>query len=151
MCTSLCIVELHANAHATSDALNAPLQNVPNVKFTSDRFHIERSSLVGEGSVAGDDERAGNAREVGRKVLSESVDEVFLFGIAPNVREGQNDQRKARRLATLESRRCGCHRFWRLGLCRCDSAWRKPINPHGFGDILESLRPKIGELGPYAA
>jgi hypothetical protein len=38
-----------------------------------------------EGGVSGDNECAGNTRQIGRQTLSDAIDEIFLLGITSDV------------------------------------------------------------------
>ena len=81
-------------------------------------------------------QRSGHARQVGRQVLSDAVDEIFLLRIAANISEGQNDDGKARRDVFL--------RAWdwrRLRLLRLADFER--INADWLGDVLELGGAKI--------
>jgi hypothetical protein len=79
MCARLRLDELDVDTDTIPAALNAALQNVPDVQFAPDLLQIDRLTLEGKSSVAADDERSGHARQVGRQVLSDAVDEIFLL------------------------------------------------------------------------
>ena len=94
--------------------------------------------FVGEGRVAGDDERARDAREVGGEALGNAVGEVFLFVIAADICERQHDEG--------ETRRGGFFGRWgrcelRVGGC----AGVKRIDADRLGDVLELGRAKIAD------
>ena len=64
-------------------------------------------SLVGEGGVAADHEDAGQARQIRGQALGHAVDEIIMRGIAAQIGEGQNDERRfARRRGAAGRRRC---------------------------------------------
>ena len=89
--------ELHVDAHSAAAALNAALENIANVQFASDLLGVDRLAFVGEGGVARDDEGVGDARKVGRQAFRDSVDEMFVLGVAAKTGEGQHHDRQARR------------------------------------------------------
>ena len=76
-------------------------------------------------------------REVGRQALGDAVDKIVLPGIAPEIGEGKNHDRKAR-----GSRFFG--RWGRRGLRLGRRADFKRIDPDRLGDVLELGRAKIG-------
>ena len=104
MRASLGFDELHVDAHASTGALHAAFEHVADVEFAPDLRHIAGLAFVGEGRVAGDDEGAGNAREVGRQTLRYAVDEIFLLRIAADVGEGQDNHGEARGTGTVRLR-----------------------------------------------
>ena len=83
--------ELDVDAQPIAGALNAALQHITHVQLAPDLLQIDVFSLVGEGSVAPDHERPGDAREIGGQALRHAIDEVFLLGIAAEIGEGQDD------------------------------------------------------------
>ena len=101
MTAGLGVDELHVDPHPISATLNAALENVADVQLAPDRLHVERLALVGESRIAGDHDSAADTREVGRQALRDPVDEMFLFGVAPDIGERQDDNRKARRARFL--------------------------------------------------
>ncbi len=96
MLTRFGVDELHIDAHAVSAALNAALEDIANVQLAPDLFQIDGLALVSEGSVAPDNERASNARKIGRQALRDPVDEMLLLRVAADVGERQDDHREAR-------------------------------------------------------
>ena len=84
-------------------ALDAALQHIADVQLAADLLHIERLALVGEGRVAGDDEGAANARQIGRQALRDPVDEMLLLRSAADVGERQDDDREAGRARLVGS------------------------------------------------
>ena len=95
--------ELHVDAHAVSAALNAALEDIADVQFAPDRLHVERLAFVGESRIAGDHERAANAREIGRQALGDPVDEMLLLRVAADIGERQDDDRQARRRGSSDA------------------------------------------------
>ena len=80
--------ELHIDVHAIAAALNAALDDIADVQFTSDRLHIERLAFVGKRCISGDYDAASYAREIGRQALGDPVDEMLLHGIATEIGDG---------------------------------------------------------------
>ena len=87
-------------------------------------------ALEGEGGVAGDHEAVADARQVGGEVLGDAVGEIVLARIAGEVREGQDDDREARRAGLLRRGR-------RRGLCPGCLADFERIDPDRLGNVLE--------------
>ena len=83
--------KLHAHAHARAAALDASLEHVADVEVAADLSHVDGFALVGEGGVAGDDERPRNAGEIARQALRDPVHEMVLLGAAAEVQERQHD------------------------------------------------------------
>jgi len=79
--------ELNIDAHAAVAALHAAFEHVADIEFASDLRNVVGLALVGEGGIAGDDERAGEPGEVGGEALGHSFHEVLLLRIAPDVCE----------------------------------------------------------------
>ena len=78
------------------------------------------------------------AREVGREVLRDPVDEMLLLGIAADIGEGQDDDR--------EARRGGFFGRWGVrGLRLRGHADFKRIDPDRLGDVLELGRAEVGD------
>ena len=94
MRAGVAIDQLYVNAHAVAPALHPPLQRVAHVQVAADLPEIDRFTLVGEGGVAGDDERAGNTRQIDGEALGDAVGKIFLFVIAPDICKRKDDQRK---------------------------------------------------------
>ena len=97
MIAGLGIDELDVDAHAVAAALHRAFEDIAHVQFAADLLQIDGLALVGEGGVAPDDERAGDAREVGGQALGHAIDEIFLLGIAADIGEGENDDGETRR------------------------------------------------------
>jgi hypothetical protein len=90
--------ELHVDAHAIAAALNAALDDIADVQFTSDCLHVERLAFVRKRRISGDYDAASYARKIGREALGDPVDEMLLLEIATQIGEGQHDHREAWRL-----------------------------------------------------
>ena len=98
--------------NAIAAALHAAFEHVAHVEFATDLLEVDRLALVGEGSVARDDKRAANARQIGGQALGHAVDEIFLFRIAADIGERQDDNRETR---------------WpRIVVEVCDGEWASP-------------------------
>jgi hypothetical protein len=66
MITRFGVDELDVDAHAVSAALDAALEDTADVQLAPDRLCLERLALVCERRMAGDHDRASNARKIGR-------------------------------------------------------------------------------------
>jgi hypothetical protein len=88
--------KLDVDAHAVSATLDAAFEDITHVQLAADLLQVDRLALIGERTVAPDHERSSNARQIGREALGDPVDEGFLLRVAADIREGQDDNRKAR-------------------------------------------------------
>src|SRR6516165_6285676 len=114
MSSALGIDKLDVDPYTITAALNAPLQNVTDVELSADLLHVNGFAFVGKCRVARDDERSGNARQVGRQAFGYAIDKIFLFRIAPNIGEWKDDYRQTR-----WHRRRACRRTRRFCLPVC--------------------------------
>ena len=136
MRTRFGVDELDIDAHAVSAALDAALEDIANVQLAPDLFQIDGLALVSEGSVAPDNERASNARKIGRQALRDPVDEMLLLRVASDVGERQDDHREARGSGYFPRR-------GRRGLRNGRRADLHRIDPDRLGDVLELGRAEI--------
>ena len=81
------------------------MQHIARAQFAADLLRIGRLALVAEGAVAGDHHRAGDARQIGRQIVGDAVGEIVLLGIVTQIREGQDDNRQARRRKSVRHAR----------------------------------------------
>ncbi|MCY1231781.1 hypothetical protein D9M72_442410 [compost metagenome] len=84
---------LGVDADAVGGAAHAAFKNIAHTKFLAHLADIRRLALVGKGGIAGDDEEAGNLREIGDDVLGDAVGEITLLRIAGHVVERQHGDR----------------------------------------------------------
>ena len=96
MITGLGIDQLDIHAKPVSATLNASLQHITHIQFSADLLQIDMFALVGKGGVASNDEASRYTRQIRGQALGHAVDEVFLFGIAPHIGEGEHHDRQAR-------------------------------------------------------
>ena len=78
-------------SQAASAALDAAFKNIANLKLASDLLGVDGLSLVGERSVAGDDESIRDLRKVGRQAFRDAVDKMLVLGARAQTRERQHD------------------------------------------------------------
>jgi hypothetical protein len=64
-------------------------EHIPDVQLAADLFNVDGFSPVRKSGVAGDDERAADARQVGSQAFGYAVDEIILLGTAADVRKRQ--------------------------------------------------------------
>ena len=83
--------ELGVDAQAASAALDAAFENIANVELAPDLLGVDGLALVGEGSVARDDESIGDARKVGGQAFRDAVDKMLVLGVAAKICERQDD------------------------------------------------------------
>ncbi len=74
--------KLYIDSHSITGPPYASFQHVPDTQFAANLFGVNGFALVGEGGVAGDNEAAGNPREIGCQVIGDPVSEILLLGIA---------------------------------------------------------------------
>ena len=144
MTAGLGVDELHVDAHAIPAALNAALEDVPDIQVAADGLHVERLALVSEGRIAGDHDGAPDTREIGRQTFRDPVDEVLLFGVAADIGERQDDDRETRRARLF--RRCDRRGFRLRGLADI-----KRIDADRLGDVLELFWAEIAHRRDRAA
>src|SRR5215472_1391194 len=104
---------LWSTAHAIASLAHRAFKEVAHPQFAPDLLHINGLSLVGEARVASEDEQPADARQRGDDLLDHAVDEIFLLGIAGNVLERQDRDRRLvwNRQAPLGSGVGGGRRF----------------------------------------
>jgi len=86
--------QLGIYAHPAACPPSAALQHVSDAQLAGDLANISRSALVGEGRVPGDDEEAGNLRQIGDQVVGQAVGEISLLLIGTQVLERQHGDRR---------------------------------------------------------
>src|ERR1700743_3085539 len=84
------IDELPGNPKTVATTANAAFQDVADAELTSDAANIDSVAPVGEGRVAGDDEKPAATRQRGDDVLGHAVGEIVLFRIAAHIGEGKD-------------------------------------------------------------
>ena len=98
--------QLDVDPHPGRGPPHAALDDVAHAQLAGDGADVDRRRAIGEARIAGDDEQAGDLRQVGDEVLDQPVGEIFLVGIAAHVGEGQHrDRRLARQRRRLLCRR----------------------------------------------
>ena len=112
------------------------------MEVTPDLLEVSDLAFISEGGAAPDDEGAMDAREIGGEIFGDPVGEILLLGITTDIDEGQNDDRKVRRLALFVRGR---------GRARRDAPFQG-MDPHRPSDVLEHLLAQIDEwlLQPVA-
>ena len=80
--------------HLIAAGLHRAFQHIAHAQILADRLGVDRLALVGEGSVARDDEAVVDARESGGQFIGEDVGEVILRRIAGEIGERQHDDGK---------------------------------------------------------
>ena len=86
--------ELGVDPHLIAARLHRAFQHIAHAQILADRLGVDRLALVGEGSVARDDEAVADARKSGGQFIGERVGEVILRRIAGEIGEGQHDDGK---------------------------------------------------------
>jgi hypothetical protein len=84
------VEELAGDAHAPARLAHAALQHVANTQLRADLRQVDGLPLVGEGGIAGDDQKPPPFRQRRDDVLGDAVDEISLLGVASDVVERQN-------------------------------------------------------------
>ena len=70
--------ELDIDAHAAGVALDRPFEHIADPKLLADFPSVDVLAFEREGGIAGDNEGAAEARQVGGQVLCKSVGEIVL-------------------------------------------------------------------------
>ena len=107
MIAALGVNKLDIHPDAIGRALDASFEHVADVELASDLFEIERLVLVTESGVSSDHPHPAHLRKIGGQALGDAVDKIVLPGIAPDVGEGQNHDRQARRRGFFGVRAAG--------------------------------------------
>ena len=133
MCSGCGVDELPGDAHAVRRLAHAAFEHIAHAELAADLLHVDRPALVGEGRIARDDEKPFDARKAGDDVLDHAVGEIFLFGIAAHVLEGQD-----------------CDR-WLIGQRKRESFRRTAarlqlVDPHRPCDVLQLLFAHVLEV-----
>src|SRR5271154_3251497 len=123
--------ELDIDPHSVPTTMHRAFEDITHIQITADPFHVERLALVGEGRVARDHERTGDPRQIRRKTFGDTIDEIFLLGVAAYIGKGQNNDGETRCRGRGRSLRQP------YGGLR----WYRPtdferIGPDGLGDVL---------------
>ena len=132
------IDQLSGDAHPVRGLAHAAFQHVAHAQLAADLLYVHRAALVGEARIARDHEQPANARQRGDDVLHHAVGEVLLFGVAAQVLEGQDGDR---RLVGKGPRRCGC--FIRRGGLRLRRT--EAIRCVGFPDLANEPESLAGD------
>ena len=82
------IDQLRVDAHAVLVTLHRAFEHVAHAEFLADLLGVDGLALEREGRVAGDDEAAADAREVGREILGDAVGEIVLGGSPERLAKG---------------------------------------------------------------
>src|ERR1700722_16438850 len=98
MRAGLSVDELGVDADTVLVALHRALQHIAYAKLLADLLGVDCLALVGEGSVARDDETVADARQISRDVFGDTVGEIVLARSAREVCERQHDDGKMRGL-----------------------------------------------------
>src|SRR6516164_8830212 len=126
--------QLHVDAEAVAATLHRAFEHIADVQLTSQLLYVNPFSLEGERGVTCNYERATDARQVRGQALGHTIHEVFLLGIAADVREGQNDHGQS-----------GSGR-WRPSNSVSVLLEANRIGPGGTADVLQIVLAEVGEL-----
>ena len=86
--------QLAADPDTFACGAHAALEHIAHAKLARDLPHVDRAALVDEARIAGDDEQPAQPRERRDDVLGDAVGEVVLLGIAREVGERQDRNRR---------------------------------------------------------
>src|SRR5438876_5676907 len=89
----LAVDELSGNPHARSRLSNASFQDKGDAKLVTYLLHLYRFTFVNKRRVTGDNEKAGDLRQVSDDVLGDAVTEIFLFRVAAHIVEWKHGNR----------------------------------------------------------
>src|SRR5262249_25279441 len=88
------INQLRGDPDPVAGAADATLYHVAHTELARHLGDVDGRTLVGERRAAGDHKESAVARQVGNDVLGNTLREIFLFGIAAHVGEGQHRDRR---------------------------------------------------------
>ena len=91
MLAAFSVNELDVDAHAAGVALDRPFKHIADPEFLADFPSIDILALEREGGIAGDNEGAAEARQVGGQVLCKSVGEIVLARVVGEIGERQHN------------------------------------------------------------
>jgi hypothetical protein len=97
MRAALRIDELNVYSNLVGRPADAAFEDVPDTKLPANLSRIGGFALKGEGRVASDHKASGNPRQIRCQIVGDAVGEIFLIGIAGQVRKGEDDHGQARR------------------------------------------------------
>src|SRR5208282_5131870 len=86
--------QLRRDPDAGAGLANAALQNISHAKLLRDLAEVNRTPLVDEAGIAGDDPQSRKLRQGGDDVFDQTVAEIFLLGVAADVLERQHGDRR---------------------------------------------------------
>ena len=132
MAAALAVDQLTGHAYPVARLAHAALQHVMHAKCPRDILNIAAFPFEGEAGVAGDDEQALEAGQLGDDILGDAIGEIVLLRIAGHIGEGQH--RDGGFLGQRERFRNACGR---------DAADRPAPDGNRPRDILERLRPAV--------
>jgi hypothetical protein len=84
------IDQLHIDLRPVAGPPDTAFKNVADAQIIGDLLRINGLTLVAKGSVARDHETVGDPRQIGRQIIGNAVDEIFLLRVIRQVRERQN-------------------------------------------------------------
>ena len=87
------IDELSSDAHRLPALRTLPSSTYRTPKLAPYLLYVDRTALVDEARIAGDDEQPLHTRQAGDDVLDHAICEIFLLGIAAHVLERQHRDR----------------------------------------------------------
>jgi hypothetical protein len=87
------IDQLPGNAYPITAFAHRAFKHIPNPKLPPNLPYIDCLTFVGKARISCDHEQPANATQRGDDFLDHTIDEIFLFGIAAHVLEGQNRNR----------------------------------------------------------
>ncbi len=86
--------QLRRDTQSSAGLPHTTFQDVADAELLANLLDAHRLALVGEGRVSRDDEKGADTRQRRGDLLHHAVREIFLFGIAAHVLEGQHGDRR---------------------------------------------------------
>jgi hypothetical protein len=128
MAPGLAVDQLGRDPDPFGGSADATFEDETNPELLGNPPHVDRLALVGEGRVAGDDEEARKARQLGDDIFGNPIGEVVLLRVAGHIRERQDSD------GGLVGKRQGP----RQSVCpaRLYAGRSQVVDPHGLGDVL---------------
>ena len=132
--------QLSVDANPIAQPPDAAFEHISDTELAADLLGVNAFALIGERSVSRDHQHPGDARQIGRQILGDSVCEILLLRIIAEIGKRQHDDRQPRR-NWLRNRRS--RRTWSQWVSKGFRAQR--IDPHWASDVLDAPLAQVLE------
>ena len=80
-----CIDQLRVDADLIAGSFDTASKHIMDTQFAADLFRVNRFVPIGEGRIGRDHEHIRDARQIGRKVLGNTVGKILLIEVATEI------------------------------------------------------------------